>query len=467
METFDIAVIGAGPGGYPAAIRAAQLGAKTAIIEREQLGGTCLNWGCIPTKTLVAAAGVFASLPDAEKIGVKAGKATVDFSAMMAHKGKVVTQLKDGVGQLLKANGVTVFTGTASFESRNKIRIARTDAQSKPTTISAAKTIIATGSTSIMPSFLPKSKAIVESRGFLEMDKLPGELIVLGGGYIGCELACMAAQLGVKVTVVELLEDILLLLDRDLRAEVRAGMEKLGIKIMTGKAMSGVEMKGSKVNCKVGDETVSGDCLLVSVGRRPVTDGLELDKAGLKTNDKGFIEVDECGRTAAASIYAIGDVTGRIQLAHAATSHGLIAAGDACGRPAGKFERITPAVIFTTPEVATVGITEQEAAAAGQTVKTGKFTFRGLGRAVAAGHTEGFAKWIADENGERLLGAAIVGAHATDLIAEAGLAIRNELTVNEIGRTIHAHPTFAEVWMEAAHAVHGEAIHAAPRKKKA
>jgi len=464
MDNFDLVVIGAGPGGYPAAIRAAQLGAKVAVVEKEQIGGTCLNWGCIPTKTLIAASGLYAEVAHAAKFGIKPGKTAIDFPALMQHKKNVVSQLQSGVKQLLKANGVTVLQGAASFQGRNVIKVLSPDRTAE---IGAAKTIIATGSTSIIPGFLPKSDKVLDSRGFLDLQTLPATLTVLGGGYIGCELACMAAQLGTKVTIVELLEDILLLVDTDIRREVRRNMEEsLGITILTGKPLTDIKIAGKNVHGKAGDKIVDGEVLLASVGRRPVTDGLALENAGIKTDPKGFITVDEHGRTSVATVYAVGDVTGRIQLAHAATAQGIVAAENACTRGLGKFESLVPAVIFTSPEAAYVGVSEQDAKQKGMSVAVGKFPFRSLGRALAAGQTEGFAKWIADASSGRLLGAAVVGAHATDLIAEAALAIRNELTVDDVGGTIHAHPTFSELWMEAAHAVHGTAIHAAPVRKK-
>lgn len=447
METFDIVVIGAGPGGYPAAIRAAQLGASVAIVEREQIGGTCLNWGCIPTKALIAGGDAFARIQHAGQFGIKVTGATVDYAGMIAHKNKVVQQLKGGVGQLLAGNGVKTFTGQASFVDRNTLDVAGTR-------ISGKKIIIATGSTSVMPGFLPKSDRIVESRAFLDRTTLPTTMIVMGGGYIGCELACLAALLGVKVTIVELLDDILLLLDADVRREVRTHMEtKLGITIRTGKGLEKAEAEAAGL-------------VLVAVGRKPVTDGLKLENAGVKTSDKGFITVDDFGRTNVANIYAIGDVNGRTQLAHNATSQGIIAVENALGQKLGKYESLVPGVIFTAPEVALVGLTEEDAKKANRAVLTGKFRFGGLGKGIATGETTGFVKWIADAGTDQLLGAAVVGPHATELIAEATLAIRSELTAKEVGKTIHAHPTFSESWMEAAHAVHGTCIHAPPKRKK-
>lgn len=459
MESFDLIVIGAGPGGYPAAIRGAQLGARVAIVEREQLGGTCLNWGCIPTKALIHSANVFATVQHAERFGVKAVIQTVDYAGMVAHKDKVVGQLRGGIRQLLAANGVTQLTGTARFVDRQTLAVGNQQ-------VRGGKVIIATGSTSVMPSNLPASPRIVESRGFLERTHLPASLLVMGGGYIGCELACMAALLGAKVTIVELLEDILLLLDADVRREVRQGMEQqLGIRILTGQPMQNISVTDREVTAQVGHETVRADLLLVSVGRKPVTDGLDLAAAGVKTDEKGFIPVDDYGCTNVATIYAVGDVTGRTQLAHNATSQGIRAAENALGKGRSRYESLVPGVIFTVPEVALVGLTESEAKTQNRAVRVGKFRFSGLGRAIAVGETTGFAKWIADEATDQLLGAAVVGPHATELIAQATVAIRSELTARELGRIIHAHPTFSEVWMEAAHAVHHECVHAPPRRK--
>jgi dihydrolipoamide dehydrogenase len=469
MEMFDVVVIGAGPGGYPAAIRAAQLGASVAIVEKEQLGGTCLNWGCIPTKALIAAADTFARIKHAEALGITVKGASVDYAVMIGHKNKVVSQLQGGIKQLLTANGVKQFAGVASFKDRNTITIGGTGTASvaaEPQTLSAKKVIIATGSTSVMPGFLPKHERVVESRSFLDLKRLPESMLVLGGGFIGCELACMAAMLGVKVTIVELLEDILLLLDPDVRREVRGHMEKsLGICVLTGKALEKVAANDQGVTGNFGDEVLKADLLLSAIGRRPVTDGLNLANAGVKVTERGFIEADDCCRTNVATIFAIGDVTGKIQLAHYATAQGIAAAENAVSQKPHKHDTIVPNVIFTSPEVGTVGLSEADAKRQGRAVKTAKFRFAGLGKAQAVGETTGFVKWIADAATDRLLGAAAVGPHATELISEATTAIRAELTVRELGRTIHAHPTFSEAWMETAHAVHGEAIHAPPKRK--
>ena len=374
---------------------------------------------------------------------------------MIAQKNKIVGQLKGGVKQLLTANGVKQFTGVASFVDRNTIEIdgraasplpadSKNGAQevTRPTDrISAKKIIIATGSTSAMPGFLPRHARVVESRGFLDIATLPESLLVLGGGFIGCELACMAAQLGVKVTLVELLDDILLLLDTDVRREVRAQMEKsLGIRVLTGKALENIQANDPGVSGDFGGQTLHASLLLCAVGRKPVTDGLHLENAGLKTSERGFIEADNCCRTKVANIFAIGDVTGKTQLAHYATAQGLAAAANAVTQKSHAYDTLVPNVIFTSPEVGTVGLSEDDAKKTGRAVKTGKFRFAGLGKALASGETTGFVKWIADAETDQLLGAAAVGPHATELIAEATTAIRAEWTTRELGQTIHAPP---------------------------
>jgi dihydrolipoamide dehydrogenase len=461
MQTFDVVVIGAGPGGYPAAIRAAQLGASVALVEKEQLGGTCLNWGCIPTKTMIAAADTLARIKHARAFGISVKEASIDYGALIAHKNQVVTQLRAGIKQLLAANGVKVFTGAAAFKDRHTLCVGNSE------TMSARKVIIATGSTSAMPRFLPKHERVVESRAFLDLERLPESLLVLGGGFIGCELACMAAMLGAKVTLVELLDDILLLLDADVRREVRGHMEKnLGIRVATGQALDQISADNRGVSGNLGTETLRAEILLSAVGRKPVTDGLNLASAGLQPDPRGCLETDAFGRTRVGNIFAIGDVTGKTQLAHYATAQGLAAAENAIKPKPSPHDTLVPNVIFTAPEIGTVGLSEQEAKNQNRPVTVGRFRFAGLGKALATGETAGFVKWISDAASGQLLGAAAVGPHATELIAEATTAIRAELTVREMARTIHAHPTFSEIWMEAAHALQGEAIHAPPRSKR-
>lgn len=460
---FDVIVIGAGPGGYPAAIKAAQLGAKTAIIEREWLGGTCLNCGCIPTKTLIAGAEVYQKILHADTFGIKVEKPTIDYPAMKKRKDGVVETLKGGVGSLLKAHGVTLLEGTGSFRDANTIAVKSSDGSTQE--ISGKNIIIATGSTSTVPGFIPKHERIVESRAFLELEELPETLLVLGGGYIGSELACMAAGLGVKVTIVELLADVLMLLDKDIRQVVKKHMKtKLGMTLLTGAAMENIQASDKSVTATAGDKTIEADMLLVAIGRSPVTDGLNIEAAGVTLNDQGYIKVDDLSRTNVPHIYCIGDVSGRMQLAHAATSQAIYAVEHALKEEEKIEEVVIPGVIFTSPEVALVGYTELEAKKLGLEYNMGKHYFRGMGKALASNETEGFVKIIAEKETDRIIGAQCVGPHATDLISEMVIAIREELTAEELGNTVHAHPTFAEIWMEASHALHKSCIHAPPAR---
>ena len=465
METFDVVVVGAGPGGYPAAIRAAQLGASVALVEQEQLGGTCLNWGCIPTKTLIAASDLFARMRNAGTMGLSCAGVSYDFAAMHDRKNQVVGTLRGGVEQLLKGNGIKVFKGTGSFAARDRIAV-RGGKQEK--TLLAGRVIVATGSTSAVPGFVPRSRRVLESRAFLDLKALPETLIVLGGGVIGCEFACMAAQLGVKVTVVEMLDDILVMLDRDVRGELRRHMAgALGIRILTGKPMQAITAGRQEVVGTVDGKEIRAAKLLVAVGRQPVTRGLQLETAGVRIDEQGFIEIDAYCRTAAPTVYAVGDVTaGTTQLAHAATAQGVTAAENACGQRPRPADTLVPSCIFTAPEIGTVGLGEEEAGQHGRGIRVGKFVFAGSGKALAMGEPHGFVKWVVDADTDQLLGAHAVGPHATELVGEAVTALRAELTATELGRTIHAHPTLSETWMEAAHAVHGECIHQPPKRRK-
>ena len=457
MYDFDVIVIGAGPGGYPAAIRAAQLGKRTAIVEREAFGGTCLNWGCIPTKTLIASAERYRHAAHSEAFGVTTKGAAFDYAKMVARKCDIVAKLVGGIQSLLKSNGVEMVRGAARFEDAHRVSVVQPDGSAR--WLSASAIIIAAGSDSAMPGFLPQDKRVMDSRAFLDLTALPESLLILGGGVIGCEFACMAAMLGAKVTVVEMLEDIVMVLDRDVRRVLRRRMEALGVEVLTGAPLTGIAVKRGKVSGTFNGRKLSGDALLVAVGRKPNTAALDLARAGVNVDERGTIPVDAQGRTNVASIFAIGDlVTGSIQLAHAATQQGVAAAEAAAGLKS-RAESICPACIFTSPEIGLVGLTEAKAQQQGRDVKVAAFPFAALGKAMAAGETDGFVKWVADPTTGQLLGAQAIGCHATELISEAAVAIRNELTIDEIGRAIHCHPTLSESWMEAAHVFHGACIH--------
>lgn len=463
MDKYDIAIIGGGPGGYPAAIRAAQLGAKVVLIEKEFPGGTCLNWGCIPTKTLIAASSFYARAKHDLLPGLKISGAAFDYKEMIANKAKVVAKLRNGINLLLKANGVDFLQTTASFAGRNLLLLK--DSDGNESRLEADYIVIAAGCISAVPSFLPRNEKIVESRAFLDMDKLPTKLIVLGAGVIGCEIGSMAAQLGAEVTIVEILEDIMTNLDKDLRSEVRRHMEKnLKIQILTGFPLENIACGRNGVKGQCAGKLLEAELLLCAAGRIPASADLALEQCGLKANERGFIETDSDCRTKTANIFAIGDINGKYQLAHAATAQGISAVETALGHRRHDRAQIIPSCIFTAPEIGVAGISEQEAAKNNRKVITGKFPFAALGKAVASGETTGFVKWIADPASGQLLGAGAVGAHATELIAEATLAIQSEQTYEELGNTCHAHPTMSEAWMEAAHAIAGHCIHLPPRK---
>ena len=463
MEKFDITVIGAGPGGYVAAIRAAQNGAKVALVEKEFLGGTCLNWGCIPTKTLLASAEVLHMVQAAASFGIQTtGSAVADFAAMQKRKDDVVAKLRNGIAQLVKANKITLFTGAAAFQSRRQIAIT---ADGKTEVIESDKVIIASGSAPLVPGFIPKSERVLDSTAMLAAKTIPASLLVLGGGVIGCEFACLFARLGTKVTVVEMLDSILPTLDKEVARTMAAEMKKLGIEIHTGKPLADITATGTGISGNVGDTIVMADYLLVSIGRKPISAELNLAAAGVKADAKGFIAVDDHCRTSVPGVYAIGDVTGRVQLAHVASAMGICAANNATGKDDTFRDDLVPGCIFTFPEIGTVGLTAEQCAEKNLETHVGKFPFAALGKAMAIGETAGFCKIIADKHTDRVLGVHIIGAHATDLIAEAATAMNLQVTAAELGKAIHAHPTLGEITMEAAHAVHGNCIHAPPKKK--
>ena len=448
---FDILIIGAGPAGYPAALKAAQLGKRVAVVEKEHLGGVCLNTGCIPTKTLLASAERAQMVSTAAVFGVDATLAKIDAAAMLSRKNEVIQKLRNGIQGLFKKAGVTLINGTARLENATTISVA-SDPSSPRTWFSARHIILATGSSPLVPSFIPKHPRIIYSATFLNNFTIPKRLAILGGGVIGCEFACMAAALGAKVTLVEKLDDILPMIDADLRRVLKKHLASLGVTIHTGAALEDIHATDKEVAGRVGDEKISADLLLVAIGRKANLDNIGLENVGLKTTN-GRLEADAWGRTSVPSIFAVGDINAASpQLAHFATSQAVAAIEHIAGHRVAP-ETLCPACIFTFPEIGTAGLSEEQAKAQGRNVRVAKFPFLALGKALAIGETDGFAKWIADAETGQLLGAHIVGPHATELIAPAALAIRNELTAAEVARTIHAHPTLSEVWMEAAQMV--------------
>lgn len=464
MEKFDVCVIGAGPGGYVAAIKAGQKGLKTALVEKGNFGGTCLNIGCIPTKTLIASAEVLHSARHAADFGVEiTGEIKPNWTKMLNRKEEVLDKLRGGIAGLLKAAGVTVFKGSASFMNRQSVMVS--DGENAGATIQAKNFIIAVGSTSLVPGFIPQSPRVITSTELLSIPKVPKSLLVLGGGVIGCEFACLFAEMGTEVTVVEMLPSILPPIDREIGKTLTKCMEAKGIKVMTGAPLGNIKATSKGVTGEVGSEKVSAEYLLVSIGRKSVADSLNLPAAGVQTNERGWIPVNEYAQTNIANIYAIGDATGKGMLAHWASAQAAAAVETIAGNRTALAADQIPGAIFTTPEIGSLGANEEQLKEQGIAYKVGKFPFAALGKAMAINETEGFVKILADAETDAVLGVHIIGPHATDLIAEAGPAMLLECTARELGKAIHAHPTIGEAIMEAAHAVHGESAHIPTRRR--
>jgi len=465
---FDAVVIGAGPGGYPAAIRLGQLKVKTAIIEREYMGGVCLNVGCIPSKAVIHAAKMFEKMGHAEDIGIQiASKPTIDMKKLQSWKGGVVTKLTTGVRGLLKGNGVEIIEGSATLGTSgpdgHRITVKTKTGEQ---TIIAKNIVLATGSRPIeIPGFKTDQNRIIDSTGALALDAVPPRMVVIGGGYIGLELGMVYAKLGSKVTVVEAMPRLLGTMDKDCVAVVERKLKKMGVEVMLDTKAKSWEDKGDRavltVELKDGKTaTIDTDKILMSIGRRPNSENLGLDAAGVTVDKRGYVVADDHQRTNVAGIYAIGDLIGGMMLAHKATKEGEVVAEVIAGHKAAFDVRTIPAVVFTDPEIATTGLTEDEAKEKGHAkLKIGKFPFAALGRALSVNDTDGFVKVIADAGTGELLGVHIVGNGASDLIAEATLAIEMGAVADDLRLTIHAHPTLSEAMMEAAAVALGEAIH--------
>jgi dihydrolipoyl dehydrogenase len=454
-------VIGAGPGGYVAGIRLGQLKKRAMVVERDKPGGICLNVGCIPSKALINAAKYYDKLRHGADIGILADNLRVDMPKMQSWKGEVVTKLTGGVKVLLKANGCDYRTGSARLLSRNTVEL--TEADGRKSTIQADNIVVATGSRPIeIPGFKFDGNRIVDSTGALDFAAVPERFVVIGGGYIGIEIGTLYAKLGAHVTVVEALPGILTGNDADIVQVVARKLKKLGVEVMTGaKTKSWSEAGGrAKVVVEVEgkDVTLDADKVLVSVGRRPNFEGLGLEELGVKI-ERGFITVDRRMRTNVPGIYAIGDVAGQPMLAHKASREAEVVAEVIAGHKSEFDVRAIPAVIFSDPEVASAGISADEAKQRGRDVKIGKFPFVALGRAIANADTDGFVKVIIDAGTKEVLGIHVVGNGASDVIAEAALAIEMGALADDLSLTIHAHPTLPEAIMEAAKASLGEAIH--------
>ncbi|OAH53641.1 MULTISPECIES: dihydrolipoyl dehydrogenase [Bacillaceae] len=459
IET-DTIVIGSGPGGYVAAIRAAQLGQKVTIVEKENLGGVCLNVGCIPSKALLTAAHRFDQAKYSDDIGIVAENVTVNFEKVQKWKGSVVKKLTGGVEGLLKGNKVEIVRGEAYFNDANTLRVMT---ENSAQTYTFKNAIIATGSRPIeIPNF-KFSKRVLDSTGALALQEIPKKLVVIGGGYIGSELSTAFANFGSEVTILEGAPEILGGFEKQMSAIVKRSMKKKGVTIVTkAMAKSSEETEnGVKVTYEAGgkEETIEADYVLVTVGRRPNTDELGIEGAGIKMTDRGVIEVDKQCRTSVENIFAIGDIITGPPLAHKASYEGKIAAEAISGEKSEVDYLAIPAVCFTEPELATVGYTEAQAKEEKIDVIAAKFPFAANGRALALNSTDGFVKIVSRKEDGLVIGAQIAGTGASDIVSELGLAIEAGMTLEDIAMTIHAHPTLAEMTMEAAEVALGTPIH--------
>jgi dihydrolipoamide dehydrogenase len=456
MSSFDVVIIGSGPGGYVSAIRCAQLGFKTAIVEKyNSLGGTCLNVGCIPSKALLSSSHHYAEIAHFADHGIEvSGDVKINLEKMIARKQAVVDQTVGGINYLMEKNKITVFNGLGSFVDATHIAVAKADGTSE--TIEAKYTVIATGS---KPSSLPFIKIdkerIITSTEALALKEVPKHLVIIGGGVIGIELGQVYLRLGAQVSVVEFMDRIIPGMDGALSKELTKVLKKQGMKFYVSHKVKSVERNGDAVvvqaeNAKGETITLEGDYSLVSVGRRPYTDGLNADKAGVKISDRGQVEVSDHLQTSVPNIYAIGDVVRGAMLAHKAEEEGVMVAEILAGQKPHIDYNLIPGVVYTWPEVAAVGQTEEQLKAAGVKYKSGSFPFKALGRARASADLDGFVKILADEKTDEVLGVHMIGARTADLIAEAVTAMEFKASAEDISRMSHAHPTFAEAVKEAA-----------------
>ncbi|UOR12976.1 dihydrolipoyl dehydrogenase [Halobacillus amylolyticus] len=457
---LDTLVIGAGPGGYVAAIRAAQTGQKVTIVDKGTLGGVCLNVGCIPSKALIQASHRFDHAKGAEDMGIQSEKTTVDFSKVQEWKGGVVDKLTGGVEGLLKGNKVDIVKGEVYFVDKNTVRVMD---EKNSQTYTFNNCIIATGSRPIeLPSF-KFSDRVLDSTGALDLKEVPKKLVVIGGGYIGTELGTAYANFDTEVTILEGAKDILGGFEKQMSTLVKRRLKKKGVEVVTNAMAQGVEETKDGVTVKYevkGEEkSIEADYVLVTVGRRPNTDEIGLEELGIEMNDKGVIQTDKQSRTSIDNIFAIGDIVEGLPLAHKASYEGKIAAEAISGEKSEIDYLGIPEVVFSEPELASVGYREQEAKDAGYEVKASKFPFAANGRALSLNDSDGFLKLITRKDDGLVIGAQIAGPNASDMIAELGLAIESGMTAEDLALTIHAHPTLGEITMEAAEVAMGQPIH--------
>jgi dihydrolipoamide dehydrogenase len=463
---YDAIVIGGGPAGYTAAIRLGQLGVRTLVVERENVGGVCLNWGCIPSKALISAAGLVEKIRHAGTMGIRVAEPEIDFAATQRWKAGIVQRLTGSVATLIRGAGGEIAEGTARLTGPDAVEITGADGSVRRVT-SRRAVVIATGArVATLPGFEPDGARILTAREAVDLAEVPASLAVIGGGVIGMELGMMYQKLGTRVTVIEVAGQLLPGIDPDLVRVVEKRFRARGGEVMTGARALRWAPRGDGVSLAVehagAEKTVEAEKVLVSVGFRPHTAGLGLESVGVRLDERGHVAVDRAYRTSVAGVYAIGDVAGGPYLAHKAFKEAEIAAEVIGGRAIARDWYALPAAIFTDPEIAVVGMTEAEARAAGHAVKVGRFPFSASGRALALGESEGVVKVVADE--DRLLGVGIAGAEASELIGEAALALEMVAAAEDVALTIHPHPTLSEGVAEAFKHALGEAIHIANRK---
>ena len=461
MARYDLAVLGAGPGGYVAAIRAAQLGLNTAIIDKDRLGGVCLNWGCIPTKALLKNAEIFHYIKNAERYGINIPEYTVDFNTTIKRSRQVANQLSKGIAFLMKKNKITHIEGEGKLTSTKSIEVTK---GTNKNMVEAEKIILATGGrSSTFPGMKLDGKKIISSKDAMILKKIPEKMVIIGSGAIGVEFAYFFNEYGTEIHLIEMLPRILPVEDEDISKELQRNFIKAGIKIHTNSKVSKIDTLKSKVKIhlekKENNEVIEGDIALVSVGVTGNIDNIGLEKIGVSVN-QGAITINEFNQTSIPNIYAIGDVTGPPWLAHVASAQGHVAAEHAAGQKSVPVDyNNIPSCTYCQPQVASIGLTESMAKEKGHEIKIGKFDFRASGKAMATGNIDGFVKLVFDNKYGELLGAHIIGYEATEMIAELGMAKALETTWNELATTVHAHPTLSEAVMEAALDALGQGVH--------
>lgn len=459
---FDIIVLGGGPGGYPAAIRAAQRGKKVALIEAKEVGGTCLNRGCIPSKALIAGSDIVSRLHEAEQFGISIKGYEVNFARLAAHKDRIVAKMRGGLEGLIAANKITLIRGFGEFVGPKEIKV-----KGQETTIlQADKIIIATGSEPRnIRAFAFDYTKIHDSTSLLDLQALPKSIAIVGGGVIGCEFASLYSTLGVEVIILEMLPRIIATEIPEISDALTKALTKKGVKVLTGVAVQAIEKTPEGIRVLLADgQKISAEISLIAVGRSLNTYQIGLEKVGISMLENGIIPVNDKMETEVPGIYAVGDIASKWWLAHVASHQGLVAADNACGIESHMHYNAIPSIIFTHPEIGSVGFSLEEAKKRGYKARVSAFPFQALGKSQAALQAEGFAQIVIDEKTGQILGAQVIGFEAATLVAEMGLAITNELTVECLAETIHGHPTIAEAWLESALIAEGLPLHYPPKK---